>query len=397
MSGLASYFDGFAAKKLSAVEVNPRKSNQHEFNGVSGLKALFGPQKRTILARHFDMDALEDQTNALTNLTWYNAREKHPRRNEWRLYYSARLAQSLHEGGTLIVAHRDEAVFLFTAAPGSPGSRALLSLFSMDGLSKRFTVETEETLLEKDVSAAEQYVLAELGLTPDEEAPLVEMMFETFGTSFPKGEELSRFVRENTFGADGLVDPDQALLAWARVELELFNAMEAKVEAQAMEDASSLDEKLVVAMRVFQRRKSRAGKAFEYHLRALFDMHGVPYSPNPVTEGREEPDFVFPGISEYRDESWPDAGLAMLAAKQTLRDRWRQVLQEANRIPRKHLATLDVAVSSNQIREIDASGIQLVIPRGLHDRYSEDDVEFFWTLRKFIEFAGGLRERVHAP
>lgn len=35
----------------------------------------------------------------------------------------------------------------------------------------------------------------------------------------------------------------------------------------------------------------------------------------------------------------------MLGAKTTIKERWRQVLEEANRIERKHLITLEPAVS----------------------------------------------------
>jgi len=34
---LSQYFDGVALKRLSAVEANVSRSNQHEFNGVESL------------------------------------------------------------------------------------------------------------------------------------------------------------------------------------------------------------------------------------------------------------------------------------------------------------------------------------------------------------------------
>ena len=48
---LSQYFKGVAAKILSAVEADPAKSNQHEFNGVTPLKKLFGLEKQTFPAR----------------------------------------------------------------------------------------------------------------------------------------------------------------------------------------------------------------------------------------------------------------------------------------------------------------------------------------------------------
>jgi hypothetical protein len=37
---LSKYFESIAAKRLSSVEANPANSNQHEFNGVKGLKTM---------------------------------------------------------------------------------------------------------------------------------------------------------------------------------------------------------------------------------------------------------------------------------------------------------------------------------------------------------------------
>jgi hypothetical protein len=39
---LSQYFSGVAAKRLSSVEANILISNQHEFNGVEGLRTLLG-------------------------------------------------------------------------------------------------------------------------------------------------------------------------------------------------------------------------------------------------------------------------------------------------------------------------------------------------------------------
>ena len=41
-SSLAEHFAGAAGKYLSAVEAQPVRSNQHEFNGVTALRGLLG-------------------------------------------------------------------------------------------------------------------------------------------------------------------------------------------------------------------------------------------------------------------------------------------------------------------------------------------------------------------
>jgi len=74
--------------------------------------------------------------------------------------------------------------------------------------------------------------------------------------------------------------------------------------------------------------------------------------------------------------------------KTTCRDRWRQILNEADRIRVKHLLTLQEGISENQFREMTESGVRLVVPTGLHDAYSEAVRPHLLSLESFI---GDLR------
>lgn len=135
-----------------------------------------------------------------------------------------------------------------------------------------------------------------------------------------------------------------------------------------------------------QRRKSRAGSALENHLELVFSAHGVTYTRTGVTENRLKPDFIFPGISHYHDPVFPPARLTMLASKTTSKDRWRQILNEAARIPDKHLITLEPSISENQTQEMQSERVQLVIPAPIHETYTVAqrgwliDVESFLTV-----------------
>lgn len=119
-----------------------------------------------------------------------------------------------------------------------------------------------------------------------------------------------------------------------------------------------------------QRRKSRAGSALENHLELVFAAHGVTYTRTGVTESRLKPDFIFPGISHYHDSAFPPARLTMLASKTTSKDRWRQILNEAARIPDKHLITLEPRISENQTKEMQIERVQLVVPAPIHETYT---------------------------
>lgn len=66
----------------------------------------------------------------------------------------------------------------------------------------------------------------------------------------------------------------------------------------------------------------------------------------------------------------------MLAVKTTCKDRWRQALNEANKINKIYLFTLQEGVSVAQFNEMRAEGVTLVVPSPLHKnirRKSERD------------------------
>ena len=74
----------------------------------------------------------------------------------------------------------------------------------------------------------------------------------------------------------------------------------------------------------------------------------------------------------------------MLGAKTTAKDRWRQVLEEADRIERKHLITLEGAISENQTNEMMSRKLQLVVPEEIHASYSESQQKWLFTMEDFL-------------
>jgi len=76
--------------------------------------------------------------------------------------------------------------------------------------------------------------------------------------------------------------------------------------------------------------------------------------------------------------------LTMLGVKTTCKDRWRQVLAEANRIEHKHLLTFEAAISTNQTDEMHTKNLQLVIPRRLHESYTENQRTWLMDVSSFI-------------
>lgn len=139
-----------------------------------------------------------------------------------------------------------------------------------------------------------------------------------------------------------------------------------------------MDSFIGFSLSVQNRRKSRVGLALENHLELVFTECGIRYSRAAVTENKSKPDFIFPGQAEYHDPAFNPLKLTMLGVKSTCKDRWRQVLAEADRIERKHLLTLEAAISGNQTDEMQAKNLQLVLPRSLHDTYT--DTQRAWLM-----------------
>lgn len=135
------------------------------------------------------------------------------------------------------------------------------------------------------------------------------------------------------------------------------------------------------------------GLALENHLEVLFAGCGIQYTRTAKTENKARPDFIFPSESAYRDPAFNPLRLTMLGVKSTCKDRWRQVLSEADRIDHKHLLTLETSISVHQTDEMKAKALQLVLPRGLHETYTLQQQAW---LMDFSSFSALVRERQDA-
>lgn len=74
----------------------------------------------------------------------------------------------------------------------------------------------------------------------------------------------------------------------------------------------------------------------------------------------------------------------MLAVKTTCKDRWRQILNEADRIQDIYLFTLQEGVSITQFREMQEERVRLVVPEKLHEKYPAEIRGNLISLNDFI-------------
>jgi len=181
--------------------------------------------------------------------------------------------------------------------------------------------------------------------------------------------------------------PDDEIIKWINMEYRVFKNLEYKSYGdKVMQGFRDVDEFVKMANCVLNRRKSRAGKSLEYHLAAIFDINSLDYTAQCITEGNKKPDFIFPGSEAYHDLSFLVEELTFLGAKTTCKDRWRQVINEADRIETKHLFTLQQGISEKQIDEMTQSNVILVVPQKYHKAYPKSRQDRLWTLEKFIGF-----------
>ena len=186
-----------------------------------------------------------------------------------------------------------------------------------------------------------------------------------------------------------LTNPDEKIISWTNMEYTLFRALEyARYGDIITKGFRSVDEFVRVANAVLNRRKSRAGKSLEHHLSAIFDGNGIEYSSQAVTEGNKKPDFLFPSQEAYHNYDFPTDHIISLAAKTTCKDRWRQVLNEADRLrdKPKYLCTLQQGISGMQMDEMQAENVILVVPQPYIVTYPKDRRDRIWTLARFVQY-----------
>lgn len=215
----------------------------------------------------------------------------------------------------------------------------------------------------------------------------------TWLRAFPSGQEILAKVLELR-PLPGM-SPDARLMKRRFCEFDMFQSLEELIEGPTIANGfPGVADFLTHAQRILQRRKARSGKSLELQARAIFLEENLVensmFSHQPESEAGKRPDFLFPSESAYKNPAFPPDGLRLLAVKTTCKDRWRQVLNEADRIPVKHLLTLQEGISVGQFAEMTAAQVRLVVPEPLMPSFPESIRPHLLTLKGFIAQVGGL-------
>ena len=233
------------------------------------------------------------------------------------------------------------------------------------------------------------------GKSPEakEEQAFTEFI-KSLSSDFPASDVMSaaaRKIEEDIYDHAEYIktQPDNKLISWSEIEYRLFRAIENDRYGKFIANGfSSVDDFIEKANAVLNRRKSRAGKSLEHHLGAIFQGNGIEFEEQVVTEGNKRPDFIFPSSSAYHNMSFPIDKLVFLAAKTTCKDRWRQILNEADRFrdQTKYLCTLQQGMTVKQMNEMASEKVVLVVPQPYVKSYPTNTAMQIVTLSRFVDF-----------
>lgn len=138
-----------------------------------------------------------------------------------------------------------------------------------------------------------------------------------------------------------------------------------------------------VMLNASQQRRTRVGTGFEAHIRRMLEAGHIPHEEQAVVSTRR-PDFVLPNKVLYANRS---ADALVLAAKTTLRERWKQVPMEQRNCT-VFLATMDEKVTISAVREMAGLQISLVVPEAFKSKGTVIEYAKESNVFTFKEFFG---------
>lgn len=340
---------------------------------------------------HFDLDIASHGDRRRARAVWYNNALRGGTRNEARI---------TNLGGTasaLLDPENTGALCVFVFEPGGTACSVWVCRDAADEEVVQDRIGPTEPGKWRlwhpagdDAGFEEHEIEASCRLAPEQMPP-------EWLEKFPSPMELVDKAAELRPGMDFGVD--RRLISRRDCEFELFRSVEQAVELPKIREfggrAESVEAFVMLAQPILQRRKARSGRSLELHTRRIFIEEGLEegrqFSWQAESEPGHRPDFLFPSAEAYRNRDFPAERLRMLAVKTTCRDRWRQILNEAARIERKNLLTLQEGVSESQFREMTEAGVQLVVPEPLAAKFPASVRPRLLTLDRFV---GQVRDGV---
>lgn len=255
--------------------------------------------------------------------------------------------------------------------------------------------DIEDFFASLNISSTETNGIIPKQLEQTAEDNLVECFLKyikTLQVEFPPTLDLALNARNCYLNSYGITtnyiksNPDKEILKWLEAEYDLFKTLENDRYAELIKNPfPSVEDLVISANTILNRRKSRAGKSLEHHLEEVFRISELIFQTQVTTENNKKPDFLFPNIEAYNNPQFDNGKLILLASKTTCKDRWRQILNEADRIKTKHLFTLQQGISKNQLEEMKQYDVQLVVPKAYLSSFPQEHRADIMILEQFVK------------
>ncbi len=382
-------------KRLAAVEIDPARSNQHEFNAGRlrselRLGGSRGGREHGRVEFLFYRTDDADPLSVPATYTLYDARRGNPSRTaEWRMYYADHLVADHGRTGDLMLLFRPDAasndLVAIVARRGSRIERTLVRLLA--------DVEPEELgdprfVDSKRVDAETRRLLLRVHRPPEPEidADMEARIKEHASGSHPLVHQAAADgdmppTASMAGAAMGIVAkvgvteerPDEFVDLALSAETELFMVIEEKLGNKqfaelAMKEKLDFHAMMKVCVSRQQSRRARRGRSLENHFRALLRRLAIPHGYQCETERGRKPDFIFPSCDAYHDPDYPDTNLRMVGCKTKVRERHAQWIGEARRIPLKYALCVDDGLSDPLIRRYEGK-LRFFMPLRLLDAH----------------------------
>ncbi|MBO7570970.1 MAG: restriction endonuclease [Bacteroidales bacterium] len=335
----------------------------------------------------------ENQEKRVT-IKWQNNIETNSRfiyygqgtRNEYRITRFGKDFEFLMDkyvGSLLVIAEQENDYYLAFVLESDDDIENFLSYFNLSTEQTNQLINVEQ--FQSDDEKTKQAI-----------ADAINNLYE-----FPQTLEMGRMAQRIFNDIHKITDnnvcdsPDTILFDWRKVESDLFFALEDKLyRGIYSKPFANCNDLMVFANTVLNRRKSRAGKSLEHHLSAIFTANGLVFEEQANTENNKMPDFLFPNSECYHNFEFPADDITVLGAKTTCKDRWRQVINEADRVDIKYLCTLQQGISRAQLKEMEDSNVKLVVPNSLISSYPIEYRNKISNIKTFISMVKEKQNRI---
>lgn len=425
---------GFAWKRLSSHEIDPDVSNGHEFQGVNGLSLLLGSEQRSEIPADYylinddDSGAPSTEKALRSTSSWYDSRKNVTGRSaEWRLYYPAdagMIQQNCNMGDLMLIGLRKNGnLSVMLIAQGSHSETAIRNSIGIGevkpkgrGNMRMVEAITEDRGLEvAEVFEQLNFSFESLNLDsvdapfptneidlsgdPSTEGLATEMLHKWPDKLGSNSEVVALLMKYAALPLQDIqCNPDYAFQRWLEMAEAAYRTWKKQVFGEFLRPIryndkiqdSELGEMVSEKWMSFrQSRVSRAGKVMEHLLDEIFRVWRVAYEWEPKMSGGKRPDFIFPGKKQYEDQFYDANHLRLLGAKTSMKERWRQILAEGDRVKCKHGVTRDVAITPPTFDQMDKANFTVVMPNSVISKYEQKPHNLI-SLQTFLEEVSAL-------